>query len=184
MKPSKLCCVFSFVFVFMLLGCSSDLSKYEQSKPTLDIQEYFNGQIIAWGMVQDYSNKVQRRFCVEINGTWQGQKGVLDESFYFNDGEVSTRTWQLTKLANGKYQGSADDVVGTAYGKQVGFAFQWEYQLLVPVDGEVYELSLDDWMYLVDEYRVFNRTEMKKLGITVGEVTLFFDKQTPHKKCQ
>jgi len=39
-------------------------------------------------------------------------------------------------------------------------------------------------MYQIDEYRVFNRTKMKKLGVTLAEITLFFDKQTPGKTCR
>jgi hypothetical protein len=39
-------------------------------------------------------------------------------------------------------------------------------------------------MYQIDEYRVFNRTKMKKFGVTVAEITLFFDKELPVKSCQ
>ena len=165
-------------------SCTAPLEDYKKTAPKFDIQQYFSGKVIAWGMVQDYTDKVTRRFCVELDGQWQDGDGLLKEIFYFADGEVSYRNWQLTKLKQGKYQGSAEDVVGTAIGQQVGFAFQWQYDLLVPIDGEEIELSLDDWMYKMDEYRVFNRTTMKKLGVTVAQITLFFDKQLPVKSCQ
>jgi hypothetical protein len=109
----------------LLSSCSTDISEYRQQSPALDIKDYFTGDVIAWGMLQDASDKVTRRFCVEIIGRWQSNKGTLAEIFYFDDGEVSQRTWQLTKLDNGQYQGSAEDVVGTAYGEQQGFAFNW-----------------------------------------------------------
>lgn len=169
---------------FLLTSCTAQLKDYQATSPTLDIQQYFTGKSIAWGMVQDYSSKVTRRFCVELDGQWQGDKGILKEVFYFSDGEVSYRNWQLTKLKQGQYQGRAEDVVGVATGQQMGFAFQWQYNLSVPIDNDVIELSLDDWMYKIDEHRVFNRTKMKKLGVTVAEITLFFDKQPPVKSCQ
>jgi hypothetical protein len=149
-----------------------------------DIKNYFNGPVIAWGMVQDYSNKVTRRFCVEIEGTWQEDNGILAETFYFDDGEISYRNWQLTKLANGAYQGTAEDVIGLAKGQHKGFAFNWQYSLKVPVEDEVYILKLDDWMYQLDKKRVFNKTAMKKFGFTVADITLFFDKSNPGEKCQ
>jgi hypothetical protein len=173
-----------FGLVLALSSCTAQLEDYQTTSPKLDIQAYFNGKSIAWGMVQDYSSKVTRRFCVELDGEWQGNEGILKEVFYFTDGEVSYRNWQLTKLEQGKYRGRAEDVVGEASGQQQGFAFQWQYNLMVPIDGDVIELSLDDWMYKIDEYRVFNRTKMKKLGVTVAEITLFFDKQLPIKNCQ
>ena len=170
--------------LLLLSSCTTQLKDYQASSPELDIQQYFSGNLIAWGMVQDYTDNVTRRFCVEIDGQWQGDNGLLKEVFYFADGEISYRNWQLKKLPQGKYQGSAEDVVGEAFGQQVGFAFQWQYDLLVPIDGDTIEFSLDDWMYQIDEYRVFNRTKMKKLGVTLAEVTLFFDKQTPGKTCR
>ena len=92
--------------------------------------------------------------------------------------------WQLKNLKQGKYDGSAEDVVGEASGQQIGFAFQWQYDLLVPIDGEAMQFSLDDWMYQIDEHRVFNRTKMKKLGVTLAEITLFFDKELPVNTCR
>ncbi|MBA6390993.1 DUF3833 domain-containing protein [Colwellia sp. BRX10-3] len=172
-----------FCLAYTLSSCTSQLEDYQATSPKLDIQQYFSGKSIAWGMVQDYTNKVTRRFCVELDGQWQGDEGLLKEVFYFADGEVSFRNWQLKKLKQGKYLGNAEDVVGNANGQQVGFAFQWQYDLLVPVDGDEIQLSLDDWMYQIDEYRVFNRTKMKKFGVAVAEITLFFDKQLPVKTC-
>ena len=77
------------------------------------------------------------------------------------------------------YTGTADDVVGTASGRAVGNAFQWAYTLQLPVDGKVYEVQFDDWMYLVDERVMLNRATMSKFGIRLGEVTLSFQKHTP-----
>jgi hypothetical protein len=104
---------------------------------------------------------------------------VLDEHFSYSDGQKDRRIWRLTKHADGRYTGTADDVVGTASGRAVGNAFQWAYTLKLPVDGKVYEVQFDDWMYLVDERVMLNRATMSKFGIRLGEVTLSFQKQTP-----
>ncbi|WP_019529548.1 DUF3833 domain-containing protein [Dasania marina] len=171
------------VFTTLLLtGCAADINYYKSKSPQFDIKEYFNGEMTAWGMVQDYSSKVTRRFCVELNGQWNGNQGVLAETFYFNDGEVAYRNWQLTRLEKGRYQGEAEDVVGIAKGLHQGFAFQWQYQLIVTIDGENYQFTMDDWMYQLDQNRVFNRTSMSKLGVTVAEISLFFDKNN-NEKC-
>ncbi|MFM1817990.1 MAG: hypothetical protein RL364_850, partial [Pseudomonadota bacterium] len=89
------------------------------------------------------------------------------------------RIWRLIKQADGRYTGTADDVVGTASGRTVGNAFQWAYTLKLPVDGKVYEVQFDDWMYLVDERVMLNRATMSKFGFRLGEVTLSFQKYTP-----
>jgi NOL1/NOP2/fmu family ribosome biogenesis protein len=45
------------------------------------------------------------------------------------------------------------------------------------VDGKVYEVQFDDWMYLVDERVMLNKARMSKFGIYLGEVTLSFTKK-------
>jgi hypothetical protein len=169
---------------YSLSSCSFELADYEKSQKPFDIKEYFDGKVVAWGIVQDYSNEVKRRFCVELNGTWAGDKGVLAEVFYFDDGEVSYRNWQLLKQTDGSYKGSAEDVVGIAIGQHQGFAFQFQYELSITIDDETYQVSMDDWMYQLDEYRVMNKTSMSKLGVEVARITLFFDKQLPIKTCK
>jgi hypothetical protein len=175
--------ILTAILFILVTACSSDISDYQETNPKFDIKRYFTGDVIGWGMVQDYSNKVTRRFCVELNGTWIDNQGKLAEVFYFDDGEVSYRTWQLSRLSNDEYTGLAEDVVGIAEGKQSGHAFQWQYQLLVPINDETYQFNMDDWMYQIDEYRVFNRTTMNKFGVKAAEITLFFDKKTSFKRC-
>jgi len=170
--------------VSLMTSCSARLTEYEQTEPAFDLADYFNGPAVAWGMVQDYRNQVTRRFCVELDGQWQQDQGVLSEQFYFDDGDIEQRVWQLRRLAPDHYAGTATDVVGTAIGRQQGFALQWQYQLQLSIDGEVYQFDLDDWMYQLDSYRLFNRTAMKKFGLTVAEMTLFFDKQQPLRQCK
>jgi GPH family glycoside/pentoside/hexuronide:cation symporter len=64
----------------------------------------------------------QRRFTVVMECRWQGDEGVLDEAFTYSDGTPERRVWRLTRLADGRYTGRADDVVGVAQGGQSGNA--------------------------------------------------------------
>jgi hypothetical protein len=166
--------------VFTLAGCASqNIGQYAAERPVLDLASYFNGRITAHGIFQDRSGQVVRRFTVDMEGRWEGNQGVLDEHFTYSDGKKDRRIWRLTKHADGRYTGTADDVVGTASGQTSGNAFQWAYTLRLPVDGKTYEVQFDDWMYLVDERVMLNRATMSKFGIRLGEVTLSFQKQTP-----
>ncbi|WP_058616179.1 DUF3833 domain-containing protein [Tepidimonas taiwanensis] len=162
---------------WLLGGCASQqLASYAAERPALDLKTYFNGRLIAHGMFQDRSGQVVRRFVVEMTGTWNGNQGVLDERFTYSDGKTERRVRRLIDDGNGRYRGTADDVVGEASGQVSGNAFQWRYTLRLPVDGRVYEVQFDDWMYLIDERVMLNRAEMRKFGIRLGEVTLSFTK--------
>jgi hypothetical protein len=74
------------------------------------------------------------------------------------------------------YTGTAGDVVGEATGEVYGNALRWRYVLALEVDGKTWNVTFDDWMYLLDGRTMMNRSEMKKFGLRLGEVTLFFRK--------
>lgn len=159
-------------------GCASapTPADYAGEKPVLDLKTYFNGELTAHGLFTDRGGKVQRRFVVALTGRWQGNQGTLDERFTYSDGKIERRVWHLTDLGNGRYTGRADDVVGEARGQAAGNALNWRYTLRLPVDGSVYEVQFDDWMFLMDERVLLNKAVMTKFGITLGEVTLAFHK--------
>ncbi|MFZ9334248.1 MAG: DUF3833 domain-containing protein [Burkholderiaceae bacterium] len=162
----------------LLAGCASPtVADYAAEKPVLDLSKYFNGTIDAWGVFTDRSGKVVKRFTVVMKCTWQGNQGTLDERFTYSDGSTERRVWRLTDMGNGRWSGRADDVVGEATGEERGNAFNWRYTLALPVDGRVWEVQFDDWMYLMDERVMLNKAVMSKWGIQLGEVTLSFTKR-------
>ncbi len=165
-----------------LFGCSSpSVTQYANQKPNLDLSEYFNGTIDAYGIFTDRSGEVKKRFTVLLVAQWkviEGKKvGTLDESFEYSDGTKQKRIWTLTEAAPGKYIGRADDVVGDALGESAGNALNWTYTLALPVDGTIYHVQFNDWMYLVTPKVMLNKAKMSKLGIDLGEVTLSFYKR-------
>lgn len=161
-----------------LAGCASqNIQSYAAEKPVLDLQQYFNGTLDAYGVFTDRGGSVVKRFTVVMVCTWTGDQGVLDEAFTYSDGTTQRRIWRLTKLADGRYTGRADDVVGEAQGQTRGNAFYWTYTLSLPVDGKVYEVNFDDWMYLMTDKVMLNKATMSKFGVRLGEVTLSFTKR-------
>jgi hypothetical protein len=159
-----------------LVSCSATLEDYENTQPEFDLRTFFNGELVAYGIFQDRSNQVVRRFRVEMTGTWTDDQGVLDETFYYADGTTEKRIWTLTYLGNNQYQGTASDVEGIAEGAVKGFALNWSYTLSLPVDGDKVSVEFDDWMYLVDNNNLINRAKVTKFGFDVGEVTLLIQK--------
>jgi hypothetical protein len=165
-----------------LFACSSpSVTQYANEKPNLDLSEYFNGTIDAYGIFTDRSGEVKKRFTVLLVAQWKvvnGKKvGTLDESFEYSDGTKQKRIWTLTETAPGKYIGRADDVVGDALGESAGNALNWTYTLALPVDGTIYHVQFNDWMYLVSPKVMLNKAKMSKFGIDLGEVTLSFYKR-------
>ena len=178
---------FFYVFLIVLTGtltamCFSFFSpapikQYQPMSPQIAVEDYFNGNIKAWGFVQSMSGQVVQRFDVTMKGAWQGNTGTLDEEFTYYDGKKQHRTWTITKLADGTYEGRAGDIVGKATGRTAGSAMQWNYVMDIPVDGKTYRVSIDDWMFLMNEGVLMNRSYLKKFGFKVAELFIVMQKQ-------
>jgi len=166
------------LFSLGLTACATPgVEHYKAEQPSLDLKNYLNGTLEAWGMFQGRSGEVKKRFHVLIDARWEGDSGVLDEHFNWSDGTTSRRVWTLRREADGTYRGTADDVIGEALGELSGNALRWRYVLALPVDGKTWNVDFDDWMFLMDEKVMMNRSTMSKWGINLGEVTLTFVKR-------
>lgn len=165
----------TLLFVLLLSSCSMDeLPRYAQQQPTLKVEQFFLGTLDAWGMFQQRNGQVVKRFHVVLVGKMLGRELVLDEQFVYDDGSKQQRIWRLTQAADGSWRGRADDVEGEAIGQVAGNTLNWRYTLLLPVDGKTYAMQMDDWMYLLDDNTMINRASMRKFGLEMGQVTLFF----------
>lgn len=170
--------IFMASLISLLTGCSSvQVQDYKNEKPKLVLEDYLNGNLEAHGFFQDRSGLIIKRFTVLMKAQWKGNIGTLDESFEYSDGTKSKRVWTIKKSTDGKYFGTAADVVGEASGETAGNAFRWIYTLDLPVGNSSYHVQFDDWMYLMNDEVMLNKSKMSKLGIYLGEVTLVFIKR-------
>jgi len=164
--------------VALATSCAAtDPQVYAKEKPTLDLQQYFNGTLVGHGLFMDRSGQVQRRFVVTIKASWAGDVGTLDEDFVWSDGEKERRVWTLRAVAGqpGRWIGTAADVKGEATGTVAGNALNWSYTFMLRTkEGKRYDIDFDDWMFLVDEKVMLNRAVMTFWGFRVGEVLISF----------
>lgn len=152
-----------------------DVKEFSKVETKFDVRDYFNGRVVAFGTITDYKGKITDRVYVEMNGTWEGNNGKLEEHFRYADGSTEDRTWQLHVSDDGKQvRGTREDVIGEGKGEQAGNALFWEYKLKRKIDGEDTVLTADDRLYLIDGPYLINEIRMKKYGITVATVNLGF----------
>lgn len=161
-----------------LTGCMAMTpDDFTNKSPKFMLEEYFQGKTRAWGLFEDRFGTVRRQFVVDITGTWDGTTLILDEDFLFDDGEKSFRQWRIKKLADGTYEGRADDVIGTAKGIASGNTLHWTYVLdLKRGSGSSIKVTLDDWMFLQPGGVLLNRARMSKFGIELGQITISFQR--------
>ena len=149
---------------------------FKGTKPTINIEKYFEGPVKAWGLLQDRKGKVTRQFRADMFGKFQNNILTLEEEFFWTDGEKQKRVWKIKKIDEHNYIGTAPDVIGEAKGFSYGSAFKFEYDLMIPIKGKDIKISFDDWIFKQDDKIAINRATLKKFGFKVGELTVFFQK--------
>ena len=169
------------IFIFIILnGCSNmKLEDYKDKRPVLKLEDYFNGKTIARGVFEDRFGNIKKSFKVFIDGSWDGENLILKEDFIYDDGTKDYREWKLKRDTNNpnKYSGYADGVIGTATGSVNGNAFNWKYGFKLKVGNKHINVKFDDWMFLQEDGYLINIAKVKKFGITLGRVILFFEKK-------
>lgn len=167
----------------LLVGCSQSVMDYRQETPVLKLDEFFAGSAKAYGVLHDWRGRQTLRFTADLCGVWQQGRGDLYEVFYFSDGRVDQRHWRLQQDVNGRVSGTAGDVVGEAKGQLAGNTLYWQYVLQIPYDGSTLDVTVKDWLYLIDQQNLINRTTMHKFGLKVAELTLSIQQLEPSADC-
>lgn len=170
------------VFFTMIMAAScapNNVETLAALNPKLSLEEFFEGETVAYGIFEDRFGSLKRQFRVNITGTIDGNRLILDEKFLYQDGEKASRIWTITNLGAGddgltRYEGSAADIDGKASGTVAGNALNWSYDIDLVTDDGTLAVHFDDWIYQQDEHVAINRAYVSKFGIDIGSVTLVF----------
>ena len=172
-----------FAAITALTACTGKPSFDDTSlsHQKLNLEEFFVGDLVAYGQFQDFFGTVRRSFVVTIHGDWDGERLRLQEDFVYEDGATEQRIWTLTKTGDDTWMGTALGVIGVASGVEQGNRFNWKYEIDLPIpsaDGtsETMLVMFDDWMWLQTDNRLFNRAYVKRYGVDIGDVIISFEK--------
>ncbi len=170
----------SLALAALLSACSNiSVEDYAGEEPTFEPERFFDGALVARGVLKDRGGEVIRRFTADINAYWTDGTGILEEDFVFDDGEESRRVWTLTPAGDGVYVATAGDVVGEGRASVAGNAMFLDYVLRVPYGDGTIDLKIDDRMYLLTPDVLINESQMRKFGFRVGEIVLSIERLDP-----
>ncbi len=145
-------------------------SDYAQMEPRLDIRQHLSGPLRCEGVIYGPTGRVSSRFTADMEGRWEGTRGTLAEHFAYDSGMKQDREWRLTLGNDGRITAEADDIIGTGEGQQDGASVQLNYTIRLPESAGGHALQVTDWMYLVDDRTIINRSQFRKFGIKVAEL--------------
>jgi hypothetical protein len=143
---------------------------YSDTAPGFDIKKHLGGNMVSDGVIYGPTGRVVTRFVADMEGVWDGETGTLSEFFSYAGGGGIERKWFLEMGENGTFTATADDIIGVATGVQSGATVQLKYKLKLAEDAGGHILDVVDWLYLMENGTIINRSQMRKFGIKVAEL--------------
>jgi hypothetical protein len=138
--------------------------------PRFDPRQHLSGPIQCEGLIYGPTGRVAARFVADMHGTWDGNTGTLTETFRYDTGRTQNRCWTLTLAPDGTIAATAPDVVGAGTGTLAGPAVQLRYAIKLDPEAGGHTLDVVDWLYLMENGTIMNRSQFTKFGIKVAEL--------------
>ena len=138
--------------------------------PQFDMRAHLSGPIQCEGVIFGPMGRVASRFVAEMEGTWEGNIGTLSEVFRYDSGTVQHRAWTLALANSGDITATAADVVGLGSGRVEGPGVVLRYRIKLTPEAGGHVLDVVDWMYLMENGTIINRSQFRKFGIKVAEL--------------
>lgn len=149
---------------------AQDPADYRSTGPTFDPDNHLSGDILSEGVIFGPDGKLASRFVARMRGEWTSDSGTLTEEFTYATGRTQSRKWVMTRTGETTLTATADDIVGEARGVLSGATLRLEYTIVLPEDAGGHRLDVIDWLYLMDNGVIMNKSEMRKFGVKVAEL--------------
>ena len=158
--------------VLALAGCASGkkVADFAGTVPVLDPIHFFTGHVRSWGVLEQSGGPVDI-VTTDCVGTLEPDGGLHMVQTLDVGGDPSRRDWHMRRTGPGRYEATANDMVGVAQGEAAGRAFHWTWTLATKPGNFLFNVTMDQWWYAYDDGTIVNRTTISKLGFTVAQVT-------------
>lgn len=167
----------------LLTGCASmHIEDFRDAEPKLVLQEYFDGNLTAYGIIKDRSGDITSSFRAEFRAHWNEEGvGTLDEVFTYSDGSRQERSWTFRPTGENTFVGTAADIVGEAPIVVAGNTMRMDYTIRVPYKDGTIDLHVRDWLHLQPDGVILNHSYMRKFGFRVAELVITIIKDFPEQ---
>lgn len=152
---------------------------YAGQEPAFDLRKHLAGPLLCEGVIYGPTGRVSSRFVADMEARWEGNVGVMTETFRYDSGLTQNRKWRLTLGNDGSIRAEAEDLVGSATGMQSGSAVLLNYRIRLPESAGGHVLDTTDWMHLMENGAIINRSQFRKFGIKVAELVATMRRKEP-----
>ena len=158
----------------LIAGCdrAPEASVSIGAGPPFDPIAFFEGHTHSQGVIENRSGAPTERVVTDSHGVRQGDgRLTMVQRLSFQHGTTQERAWTLWRSGANRFDATANDMIGTAKGLADGDIFHWQWELARSPGNWLMNVSMNQWMYRMDDGSVTIRTTVSKFGFIVAEVT-------------
>lgn len=162
----------------LMQGCAAmKPGDFAAGRPLFDPTNFFTGRTSSFGVMENRSGRPKQVVRTETTGRWEGDTLRLEQDLWLSESKPQHRSWRIRKLDAHRYEGTANDIVGTVRGEAYGNAFHWSFTLALSPGNPLANVRMSQWMYLQpDGKTMVNHSTITKFSIVVAQVTEQFRK--------
>jgi hypothetical protein len=172
-KESSMQRIMCLCAVLLAAGCASPLrpQAFANTAPAFDPITFWTGRTKSWGVIENQGGAPTAIITTSTASTAEGVNGLHLVQHVMSDGKDTVRDWHMRRLGNGEFEATASDMVGMARGSASGRTFHWIWTLATKPGNCLFNVAMEQWMYLADNGTLMNRTIITKLGVRLAEVS-------------
>lgn len=158
----------------LIAGCDNKpaQSAMAGTAPVFDPVAFFDGHTRSWGVIENRSGAPTERVVTDSHGWIDEAKQLrMVQHLTFQDGKIQERDWTLWRTGPGRFEATANDMVGSAAGEADGRMFHWQWVLARSPGNPLMNVTMNQWMYGLEDGSAMIRTTVSKFGVIVAEVT-------------
>lgn len=161
-----------------LPACTSlQTSDFAGQQPAFDPLVFFTGRTESTGVMENRQGAPVKRVRTVTQGAWHADVLHLEQELYFDNDPPTHRSWRLRRTGPHSFEGTANDMVGTARGEAHGPVFHWAFTLATSPGNPLANVRMSQWMYLQPDGRTMvNHTTITKAGLFLRQVTEQFQR--------
>lgn len=140
--------------------------------PAFDPIAFFDGHTRSWGVIESRSGAPTEHIVTDSLAEKDAAGRLrMAQTLTFQDGTTHERDWVLWRSGPDKFDATANDMDGTAKGEAAGREFHWNWVWARSPGNPLMNVTMNQWMYRMDDGSVTIRTTVTKFGFIVAEVT-------------
>jgi hypothetical protein len=158
----------------LLAGCDKPpaATLFEGAGPAFDPVAFFGGHIQSWGVMESRTGSPTGWVVTQCDGQADGPDRIrMVQRLSFQHGHPQQRTWTLWRTGPNRFEATANDMVGSAIGQSDGRSFHWTWVLASAPGERPFNVTMEQWMFRLDDGAVMIRTTVSKLGIVLAQIS-------------